>query len=111
MFKMQNTKVTVVDLEHTAWKAATIAELSRPFVESDRTGDALKHASVYAESCLGWIWRQWLLRTQPETIREQVEAFVERGMQMRASCRSSYNVPDTIFSSCIAPSSLALRSS
>ncbi len=84
------TKVIVEDLGDAVRNARAVAELGRPFSSSDPTGDAFKHASVYAQSCMGWIWRQWLLGSLPETIRSQVEPFVERGLQIRTYCKSSF---------------------
>lgn len=86
----QPMRVTVADVEDAARNAGLLAELGRPLDESDCVGDAFKHASIYAQSCLGWIWRQWLLANSATTIRSQVEPLVERGLQIRDRCRSVY---------------------
>lgn len=90
-------KIKVLDLECTAGKAATLAELGRPFDESrDKLGllrDDLKYAASYAEFCLGWIWRQWLSETPKEMIRKQLETFVDRGLKLRERSFGYHKLP------------------
>jgi len=71
--KVSTTQVLkVLDLEWEAQTAATLAELGKPFGESHRRGlcdSGLRWAFHYADWCLGWIWRQWLMGTAHEAIQ------------------------------------------
>jgi hypothetical protein len=74
-----------------------LAELGRPCDESrDKLGllgDDLKYAAAYAEFCLGWIWRQWLLGAAKGTITKQVVPFIERGLELRKRSFGYYMLP------------------
>lgn len=56
-----------------------IDQETKEYLEEEGLGDGRTRAI----GCLGWIWSQWLLQTSPTAIREQVEPFVERGMEMQ----------------------------
>lgn len=89
-------QLKVLDLEWEAKKAATLAELGKPFDESHRHGlldSGLRWAFHYADWCLGWIWRQWLMGTPHEVIREQVGPFVERGLRLRREAHDYEKLP------------------
>ncbi len=94
---LASKKIKVLNLQETAQIAAQLAEFGRPFDESYRIGllkaGGLQYACHYAEWCMGWIWRQWLAGKPTEIIREQVEPFIERGLELRKHSQSYDHLP------------------
>jgi hypothetical protein len=90
-------KLSVLNLEETTRIAAQLAEFGKPFDESYRIGllkaGGLKYACHYAECCMGWIWRQWLAGISRSIIRQQVEPFIERALELRKRSQSYDHLP------------------
>lgn len=88
---MYQKAIKVLGLPEASQTAEIAGELGRGFSERDKLGLAnsgLKFASIYAEFCLGWIWRQWLLGSPIVGIQKTVRTFVERGLELRKQSRS-----------------------
>jgi hypothetical protein len=78
--------IKVLGLSENARTAASLAQFGNPVSESDRVyllKSGLKGAAHMAASCMGWIWRQWLLGTPRPEISSHVAPFVARGLELR----------------------------
>jgi hypothetical protein len=94
---MQTTKqLGLLDLEERARQHSVLAELGKPFNESDRIGlckCGLRWALHMAEHALGWIWHQWLLGTPHADIKTRVALFVTRGLELRRQSQCYEKLP------------------
>ena len=66
-----------------------IDDVTRGYLEEEGFGDG----RTRAVGCMGWIWSQWLERAPAIRIRETVEPFVARGMEMQRSSSKFYLRP------------------
>jgi hypothetical protein len=83
--------IKVLSLSESARKAESLAQFDKPIEKSDLVflaGHGLQAAAHRASSCMGWIWRQWLLGTSRGVLSRRVEPFVERGLAFREQSRS-----------------------
>jgi hypothetical protein len=69
----------VLGLSESARKAESLAQFGMPIEK----GNSFQGAAHRASSCMGWIWRQWLLGSPRALLSRQVEAFVDRGLELR----------------------------
>jgi hypothetical protein len=88
--------IKVLGLNERADVAQSVAQFGRPLDRNTEIGilkSGLSHGSTYAGGCMGWIWYQWLLGSAGNEITQQVEAFVQRGLEYRNRSRSYYKLP------------------
>ena len=81
----------VLGLMEAARKAENFAKFGKPIEQADivfLASNGLQDAAHRASSCMGWIWRQWLLGTSKQEISKRVEPFVTRGLEFRQLSRS-----------------------
>jgi hypothetical protein len=84
-------KITVLHLSDNAWKAEDGARFGVPIDKDDLIylkASGLKDAAYRAASCMGWVWRQWLLGSTKSVIAERVGPFVNRGLEYRERSQS-----------------------
>jgi hypothetical protein len=84
-------RIKVLSLSESARKAGDLAEFEKPINESMKVGllkSGLKGAAHRTSSCMGWIWRQWLLGVPKEALARCVGPFVERGLELRERSQS-----------------------
>ena len=84
-------KIKVLKLSESIRKAESMAEFGRPIDKTMRNGllkSGLKGAAHRASNCLGWIWRQWLAGIPRTAFATRIEAFVDRGLKLRALSQS-----------------------
>ncbi len=84
-------KVKVLGLSESIRIAESLARFGKPIEQADLNflaGNGLQDAAHRASSCMGWIWRQWLLGASKDTLAKCVEPFVDRGLEFRERSRS-----------------------
>ncbi len=83
--------VKVLGLSESLRKVESFARFGKPIEQADivfLAGNGLQDAAHRASSCMGWIWRQWLLGTSKEMISKRVVPFVDRGLEFRERSKS-----------------------
>jgi len=83
--------VKVLGLSESIRKAENFAKFGKPIEKSDLTflaGNGLQDAAHRASSCMGWVWRQWLNGASKDMLAGRVEAFVDRGLELRKQSTS-----------------------
>ncbi len=83
--------IKVLGLSESIRKAENFAKFGKPIEKADLVflaGNGLQDAAHRASSCMGWIWRQWLLGTPTDALSKCVEPFVERGLELRERSQS-----------------------
>ena len=86
----------VESLEYSAEMASIMAEFGKPLAKMDidyLISFGFSPARGLGASCMNWMWLQWLLRGSVVQIRENVEAFVDKGMAMQDKSSQFYMCP------------------
>jgi len=84
-------QVFVNRLRESALKAENLAQFGKPIEKADLVflaGNGLQAAAHRASSCMGWIWRQWLLGGPEDLISKHVGPFIDRGLELRKRSQS-----------------------
>jgi hypothetical protein len=92
----KHRNIKILGLPEAARKAENLAKFGEPIEHSDivfLAGSGLQDAAHRAVSCIGWIWRQWLLGTSRGVISKRVEPFVQRGLEFRRRSRNFDYLP------------------
>jgi hypothetical protein len=87
--------IKVLQLSESARKAENLSEFDKPIDEWMKVGllkSGLEGSACRAASCMGWIWRQWLLGASKKTIARKVEPFVTRGLELREMSQSYHKL-------------------
>jgi hypothetical protein len=88
--------VNVIGLAESTRKAESLAQFGKPIDTDDiksLAGNGLTWPAHRASSCMGWVWRQWLLGTRSDVLSSTVEPFVARGLELRRLSRSYHKLP------------------
>jgi hypothetical protein len=83
-------KLTIDGLEMMELKKAALADFRSPAVRFASGEDGFSVARGLAEGCMGWTWCQWLKGTPPDSIREKVAWFVDRGLELQQVLRGNH---------------------
>ncbi len=89
ILKIKNLPLNLRVWQIMAQFGKPIDDVTRGYLEEEGFGDG----RTRAVGCMGWIWSQWLERAPAIRIRETVEPFVARGMEMQRSSSKFYLRP------------------